>query len=233
MLRPGPDVRASGGRGRATRRHILFDLDGTLTDPAEGITRSAVFALRSRGYPAPAPEELSWLVGPPLRPALAQLAGTTDRAEAEALVAAYRQRFVSIGILENRLYPGVAELLAGSAAAGYRLALATSKPAVFARRILRHFGLSAHFAAVAGSYLDGRRSEKAQVIRHALRCLRADPRDAVMVGDRVYDVLGARACGVAAIAVAWGYAQPGELKRAGVEAVCPTVAELRRQLTVP
>jgi len=223
-------MQSGGGPTAPRRRYVLFDLDGTLTDPAEGITRSAVHALRSRGYPAPEPEALRWMVGPPVRATFGRLAGTRDPAEIDALIAAYRERFAPVGMYENRVYPGIPELLADCVAAGCRLGLATAKPAVFARRILRHFGLTAHFSAVAGSYLDGRRSDKAAVIRHALRLLGAEPAAAVMVGDRVQDVAGARACGVEAIAVRWGYAEPGELDAAGPTVVCTDEGELRRWL---
>lgn len=211
-------------------RFVLCDLDGTLTDPADGITRSAVHALRSRGHPAAEPEALRFIVGPPLRATLARLAGTGDPDEVAALIAAYRERFAPVGIYENRVYPGIPELLADCVSAGCTLGLATAKPAVFARRILRHFGLGRHFAVVAGSYLDGRRSDKAALVRHALRALGADPASAVMVGDRAQDVEGARACGVAAAAVRWGYAEPGELEAARPAALCAEVSGLRRLL---
>lgn len=211
-------------------RHLLFDLDGTLTDPVVGITRSVAHALRRCGYRAPAPEALRWVVGPPLRASFARLADTDEQDAIDALIAAYRERFAPVGIGENAVYPGIPELLADCAEAGCRLALATSKPAVFARKILRHFGLHQHFATVAGSYLDGRRADKADVVRHALRLLDARPADAVMVGDRTQDVAGARACGVEAIGVRWGYAEAGELEAAGPVAVCGAVGELRRLL---
>ncbi len=211
-------------------RWVLFDLDGTLTDPAVGITRSVVHALRTRGYAAAEPEALSWVVGPGLRGTFAQLAGTADQGEIDALVAAYRERFAPVGIYENTVYAGIPECLAACTSAGCALGLATLKPTVFARRVLRHFNLISHFSAIVGSYLDGRRDAKDKVIRRALQVLGAQPERTVMVGDRGADLAGARACGVEAIGVAWGYAAPGELEAEGPVAVCGDVAELRHVL---
>ena len=144
----------------------------------------------------------------------------------DALMAAYRERFVPVGIYENTVYPGIPDVLAACAARGQTLALATSKPTVFAREILRHFGLAPHFTAVAGSYLDGRRSNKAAVIRHALRLLGAQPSKTAMVGDRRHDLLAAQACGVTAIGAGWGYAPPGELEACGPAALCGSPPDL-------
>lgn len=211
-------------------RWVLFDLDGTLTDPAEGITRSTVHALRARGHSAPEPGDLTWIVGPALRQTFERLAGTSAKAEIDALIAAYRERFVPLGMYENTVYAGIPECLAACTAAGCTLALATLKPSVFARRILRHFRLDLHFSAVVGSYLDGRRDDKAKVIRRALTVLAADPARTVMIGDRAADLVGARACGVAAVGVAWGYAAPGELEAAEPVAICQTPEALRQIL---
>ena len=211
-------------------RWLLFDLDGTLTDPAEGITRSMVHALHARGYSAPEPQEMTWAVGPSLRGTFERLAGTAEKGEIDALIAAYRERFVPVGMYENTVYAGIPECLEACAAAGCTMGLATLKPSVFARRILRHFGLAHSFSAVVGSYLDGRRDDKAQVIRRALTVLRADPARTVMVGDRAADLTGARACGVAAIGAGWGYGAPGELEAEGPVAVCRDAAELQRVL---
>lgn len=209
---------------------VLFDLDGTLTDPAEGIVGSVRHALLARGYPAPEPGALEWVVGPALRGTFERLAGTADKAEIDALVAAYRDRFAPTGMFENAVYPGVPECLAACAAAGCTLGLATLKPGVFARRILRHFALDGFFAAVVGSYLDGRRDDKGKVVRRALQVLGAVPARTVMVGDRAADIAGARACGVVAVGAAWGYAQAGELEAEGPMAVARDAAELCRLL---
>ncbi len=209
---------------------VLLDLDGTLTDPGEGITRSLVAALRSRGQPAPPPAALGWAVGPPLRTTFARLVPGADAAELAALVAAYRARYLAVGMYENRVYPGVADLLADCVAAGCRLGLATGKMGRSARAILRHFGLARHFSAVAGSYSDGRRTDKAGLIRHALHLLGGTGSPAAMVGDRAPDVLAARVCGLYAVGVAWGYAQPGELAEARPDALCADVPALRRVL---
>ncbi len=214
-------------------RWLLFDLDGTLTDPAQGITGSITHALRARGYPAPAPESLSWVVGPPLRGTFERLAGTADKGEIDALIAAYRERFVPVGMYENSVYAGIPECLVACTAAGCTMALATLKPSVFARRILRHFGMGSHFSAIVGSYLDGRRDDKAKVIRRALTVLGADPARTVMIGDRAADVAGARACGVAAIGAGWGYGDPGELAAEDPLAIVSDADELRSMLLGP
>ncbi len=161
---PGAGV---GRRGRG--RWVLSDLDGTLTDPGPGITRYAAHALARCGYAAPDPGTLSWMVGPPLRESFARQVGTADPAALDALIAAYRERFATVGRYEHTVCAGIPELLAACREAGCVLAVATAKPAVFAREILRHFGLAAPFSAVVGSSLDGRRSDRAAVIRRAPR----------------------------------------------------------------
>lgn len=211
-------------------RWVLFDLDGTVSDPATGITRSVIHAMQSLGYTPPAPSSILWVVGPPLRDTFQRLVPQARSQEIEQLVAAFRARYVPIGMYENELYPAMAETLAACAAAGQTLGLATLKPTFLARRVLKHFRLTALFSSIVGSYLDGRRDDKAKVIRRSLAVLGADPARTVMIGDRASDVLAARSCGVPAIGVRWGYAPAGELQRSGPIAIVNNPLALQRLL---
>jgi len=204
---------------------VLFDLDGTLTDPKVGITGSVRHAMRELGRPLAPEVDLDWCIGPPLIDAFARLLDG-DRASAEAGVAAYRARYGTVGLFENEVYPGIPELLDALVADGRRLVLATSKPRVFAERILEHFGLAGRFAAIHGSELDGTRVHKTDLVPWILARESVAVDSAVMVGDREHDVLGARAAGLATIGVAWGYGGPAELEAAGAALVVDTVPAL-------
>jgi phosphoglycolate phosphatase len=213
-------------------RAVLFDLDGTLTDPKAGITRSIQHALRKRGRPVPHADALEGLIGPPLEHSFRSHFAMTP-AEARQAVEDYREYFADTGLFENAVYPGIPELLASLRAEGVRLALATSKPTVFAERILAHFALAEHFDQVVGSHLDGRRVEKHELIADALSTLSGVARErAVHVGDRRHDVEGARANGIDVIAVGWGYGTRAELEAARPTALAESVGALRRLLLV-
>lgn len=210
---------------------VLFDLDGTLTDPKVGITTSIRHAMRELGRPLGPEVDLDWCIGPPLIDAFARLLDG-DRALAEAGVAAYRARYGTVGLFENAVYPGIPDLLEALVADGRRLVLATSKPRVFAARILDHFDLARRFDAIHGSELDGTRVHKTDLLPWILEVEAIDPAAAVMVGDREHDVIGARAAGVATIGVAWGYGGEGELARAGAARLVETVDALADLLAV-
>jgi phosphoglycolate phosphatase len=178
----------------------------------------------------PQEDELRGAIGPPLRQSFARLLarhGAEGRVE-EAL-RSYRERFSAVGLLENRVYPGVPEMLGGLNAAGCRLFIATSKPTVFARRIVDHFGLSRYFAGVYGSELDGRLENKGDLIRFVLEEEGIAPDDAAMIGDRSHDVAGAKANGVFAVGVLWGYGSREELE--GADLRCDNPDEVVRFLT--
>jgi len=208
---------------------VLFDLDGTLTDSRIGITTSIRHAMAVLGRPLAPEVDLDWCIGPPLIDAFARLLdGDRDRA-AEG-VAAYRARYSTIGLYENAVYPGIPDLLDRLVAEGRTLVLATSKPRVFAIRILEHFDLARRFRAVHGSELDGTRADKTDLLPWILAEEGLDPATAVMVGDRRHDVEGARAAGIAAIGVAWGFGAPGELATAGAAAIVASPAELADRL---
>lgn len=201
--------------------YLLFDLDGTLTDPLEGITKSVAYALHSFGIDVP-PQTLTSFIGPPLIDQFMAYANF-DRETALAAVAKYRERFKEIGIFENRLLDGVPEMLSALRDSGHILCVSSSKPEVFVHRILAHFGLSDKFSVVCGSELDGTRCKKSEVIEETLSRLSrlypdADFRDrknCLMIGDRIHDIEGARACRMDAVGVTFGYAQPGELENSG------------------
>ena len=204
---------------------LLFDLDGTLTDSGGGITRCIQHALSGLGRPAPPAADLAWCVGPPLRESFTRLLGTTDTALVDQALELYRERFVSVGMFENIVYPGVREGLRRLGEAGHQLWVVTSKPHVYARQILAHFDLLPRFMGVYGSELSGERSDKVSLVRHVLESERCDTRPC-MVGDRRHDVEGAHANGLKAIGALWGYGSKAELEAAGADALFASMREL-------
>lgn len=224
-------------------QYILFDLDGTLTDPKPGITGCVQYALHEMGIEEPDLDRLEVFIGPPLVDSFMEFYGMEKQA-AERAVEKYRERFAVTGIYENELYPGMKEMLAALKEAGCHLAVASSKPEPFVKRILEHFGIAEYFDVAVGSGLDGSLAQKEDVVREALRQLgeKADaagsalPQDdgigqaAVMVGDRKFDVIGARALGLRCVGVSFGYAQPGELEEAGAWRIAENVEKLGRIL---
>jgi phosphoglycolate phosphatase len=205
--------------------HLFFDLDGTLTDPREGITRCIQHALQAMGESAPPRAALERFIGPPLAETFAELLGAPSGERVQEAIGHYRARFGDRGLFENRLIDGVPEMLEALRAAGRTLYVVTSKPEPYARRIVRHFGIEAPMRAVHGSDLDGSRVHKHELIAHVLEVegLRAD--EAVMIGDREHDVLGARRAGVASLAVGWGFGSDRELRDARPDGRAETVAE--------
>jgi phosphoglycolate phosphatase len=198
------------------RVNVLFDLDGTLTDPREGILGCINHALRSLGQPVPPEEVLERFIGPPLRSIFGELLGASSGGEqVEAAVDLYRERFSSVGMFENLVYDGIPDVLAALSSRGARLFVATSKPRVFAEQILEHFGLARYFDAVYGSELDGRLSEKADLVGHALLTSRLSAAETLMVGDRRHDIVGALRHQVTPVGVLWGYGSEDELVAAG------------------
>lgn len=208
---------------------VLLDLDGTLTDPKPGITESVRHALRrlneTRGLAlaVPTPDDLEWTIGPPLIDSFRLLAG---REHGEAGVGFYRERYGVVGLFENRVYDGVPQALTGLVDAGHRLFVATSKPRVYAQRILDHFDLARFFTRVHGSEFDGTNLHKPDLLRHILAVESLDPARCVMIGDRKHDAIGAKANHVAALAVAWGYGSREELAAAGFAGVIGAPAEI-------
>lgn len=209
---------------------VIFDLDGTLTDSAQGIVSSFRHALREIGAEIPDGDLAGRVVGPPMHHTLQEM-GLTDT---DAAIAAYRADYTTRGWAMNSVFDGIPELLADLRAAGVRLAVATSKAEPTAQRILEHFGLDGHFEVIAGASLDGARAAKADVMAHALAQLGPLPDRVLMVGDRAHDVEGAAAHGIDTVVVDWGY---GESDFAEPAAMAPaahvaTVDELREVLGV-
>lgn len=211
------------------KRYIFFDLDGTLTDPMLGITSSVQYALSKFGISVRYLKELIPFIGPPLKESFQRFYGFSDE-QADEAVAYYREYFSPKGIYENEIYAGIPELLEDLSDAGFELAVATSKPGVYAERILKHFGIDEYFSLVVGSELDGTRVQKAEVIQHVLDVYGIAGKDAVMVGDREHDIKGAAACGVTSIGVLYGYGSRTELMEAGADHIVTTVKELREWL---
>ena len=209
---------------------VIFDLDGTLTDPMLGITRSVQYALRHFGIEVTDLSTLCPFIGPPLKDSFREFYGMDD-ARAEEAIALTREYFAPKGIFENELYAGIPQLLEALRQGGARIAMATSKPAPFARRIAEHFAIDRYFDLIEGSTLDGTRTTKSEVLRLAIEGLGVtDPARAVMVGDRRFDIEGAAATGIESIGVLYGYGSREELEQAGATHIVADVGELGRLL---
>ena len=208
--------------------YIFFDLDGTLTDPGLGITNSAAYALKKWNIEVKSRESLYRFIGPPLVDSFQQYYGFTPE-DALKAVDDYREYFRDKGLFENEVYEGVEALLKELKARGKKLAVATSKPEVFAVRILKHFGLDKYFEVIAGATMDSSRSKKADVIAWAIECLGdVDLSRSVMIGDRDHDVLGARQIGMDSIGVLFGYGDRAEHEKAGATWIAETVPDILR-----
>ena len=194
---------------------ILFDLDGTLTESGEGITKSVQYALEGIGKPEADLEKLKAFVGPPLTEMFMKYA-QVDEETAKKAVEIYRERYSVTGIFENAVYPGIEDMLAQLKKKGYILAVASSKPEVYVKKILDHFGLTQYFTEIGGSEMDGRRTNKTEVIEDVLRRLDMDKHreQVIMIGDKEHDVYGARKAGLECIAVSFGYGTKEELTNA-------------------
>jgi len=205
---------------------VLFDLDGTLTRSEEGITNSARYALEKMGFPVPPEEDLRRFIGPPLYASFRDLCGMNDE-QSKLAVSFYRERYVATGLYENSVYVGIRSILQRLKKAGVWLAVATGKPQGPTERILTHFGLAKFFNAVAGIEENDTTADKEQLIQRAL------PKkytNAVMVGDRRFDVEGAKAVGIGSIGVTYGYGSRDELEAAGANRIVTSVQELEALL---
>lgn len=210
--------------------YLLFDLDGTLTDPVLGITNSVMYALKKYGIEVNDRRELYKFIGPPLTDSFENFYGFS-KAEAVNAVEYYREYYREKGIFENTVYDGIETLLKTLKDNGRTLLLATSKPKVFAEQILEYFKIAEYFTFVAGSNLDGTRVKKGEVIKYALEnCMNIDLSKAVMIGDREHDIIGAKEAGMDSIGVLFGYGSRDELEKAGADKIVESVAKLRRVL---
>lgn len=213
------------------KEYLLFDLDGTITDPGIGITKSVQYSLRHFGINVENLRDLSKFIGPPLRDSYKNFYGFDDES-AELAVKKYREYFADTGIFENTLYDGMDSLLKHQRDIGKKLVIATSKPAVFAERILEHFHIAEYFSFVAGSELDGRRSIKSEVIQYAIDNVKIiSVCNAVMIGDREHDIFGAKAVGMESIGVLYGYGNLQEHQNAGADRTAESVEQLDEILT--
>lgn len=198
-------------------KYVLFDLDGTLTDPKEGITGCVQHALRAMDITPPEKDELLDFIGPPLVDSFIRRFGMSQE-NAEFALKKYRERFSTIGMFENKVYEGVPEMLEGLKNAGCILAVASLKPLVFVEKILEKFSLKQYFSAVCGSDLEGTKHTKKQIIDDAFAALLPTSLDQIiMVGDRYQDIEGAKQAKIASLGITYGYAQPGELENAGAD----------------
>lgn len=212
------------------KRFLFFDLDGTLTDPGIGITNSVMYALKTYGIVEEDREKLYPFIGPPLSESFQKYYGFTPEQGNEATWR-FREYFSQTGIFENTLYEGIPELLRSLCDAGFSPVLATSKPELFAERILEHFSLRSYFSHVCGAAMDEKtRSEKKDVIAYAFDETGADPAETWMIGDRKYDVLGGKAFGMKTVGVLYGYGSREELMEAGADFLCETVSDLKEVL---
>ena len=208
--------------------YIFFDLDGTLTDPAQGITNSFIHALKYFGREIPSYEELCKLIGPPLPYSFETILGFPKENVMEA-VAKYREYFAAKGLFENSVYPGIPELLQTLKEKGKHLVVVTSKPEEYSIKIIDYFGLSKYFDFVCGSLMDESRSKKSEVIAYALQCCgleEADKERVLMVGDRFHDIEGAKANGIKSCGVLFGYGSREELENAGANFIASTVGDI-------
>jgi len=201
----------------STERAVLFDLDGTLTDPGEGIIKSLKVALGSAAIPIPSNERLSACIGPPLHDSLRELGARPN--QVADLIEIYRARYRDVGMFENAVYPGVPELLEHLASSGCRLFIATSKPTSIAEPILEHFKLRHFFEGVYGANLDGSLGDKVELLSHIHSETGLVTPESAFVGDRRYDMSAAREHGMRAIGVLWGYGTRGELEASGAHHV--------------
>lgn len=202
---------------------VLFDLDGTLTDSGEGIINCAAYALAALGLPVPPREAMRVFVGPPLKETFQSFGVPAERTEEAVRI--YRSRYIPIGKFENKPYDGIRETLEALLSQGHRLYVATSKPETTSLEIMDHFDLARYFTKICGATMDGTRGSKSQVIAHLLDS-GVDRSSCVMVGDTVFDVLGAAAHGIPAIGVRWGYGNVEDMKKAGAAAIAETPDEL-------
>ena len=207
--------------------YLFFDLDGTISNSAEGITNAVTYALEHMGITPPPKQELMHFIGPPLIRTFTADYDLTPEEGARA-VSLYREYYNVKGVYECEMYRGVGELLKRLRDAGYRMVLATCKPTVMAKVVLNYFGIGEYFEMVSGPEFDGTRNEKHQVIAYAMEQLGiCDPKTALMIGDRRDDVLGAKKCGLPCVGVLWGYGGEAELREAGAAEVAQNTEKLQ------
>lgn len=215
-------------RNANLKKNILWDLDGTLTDPKKGIINCFQFSLREHDMPVPPENELLWCIGPPLLHSFKQILPNATEELLSSLVTKFRERYAKSGVYENEIYPGIESLLIDLQ--DRKNFLATAKPHVFALTVIDYFKLGSYFSNLYGSELDGTRAEKDELIAHILKSENFAAENAIMIGDRKYDVIGAKRLGLTSIGVTWGYGGHQELDDAGADYIVNSVDELKNLL---
>jgi phosphoglycolate phosphatase len=213
--------------------NIFFDLDGTLADPKESIIRSFQFALEYLGRPCIAESEIFEFIGPPLRLSFAKVLSTGNKTVIEKAVSLFRERFSKEGIAEYNNYPGIAELLSDLYRKSYRLCVVTSKPKIYADKIVRQFGLDRWIDEVFGPELDGRLDDKSELVAHIIRNLDLVPNETVMVGDRREDIMAGKSNGTLTLAVTYGFGSQKEIMDSAPDYICHNPPEIKATLTQP
>jgi phosphoglycolate phosphatase len=213
-----------------TKKHLLFDLDGTLTNPKEGITKSVQYALNAFGIKVENRDELCAFIGPPLKDSFMEFYNFSEE-DAKKAVLFYREYFGEKGMLDNKVYDGVEEVLKFFVKQGKKLYVASSKPEIFVRKILEHFELDSYFTFMGGADLNGTRDNKADVIRYVMNeCGLTDRSSMVMIGDRKHDILGAREVSIDSVGVLYGFGSRQELEEAGAGQIVETIFGLQNLL---
>ena len=207
-------------------KNILFDLDGTLTDSKPGIVKGVQYALRCCGIDEPDLDKLTSFVGPPLYKSFMSYLECSEE-DAKEVVECYREYYAETGLYENALYEGIEALLYALKERGYKIILASSKPRIYVKRILSYFRIMRYFDIVEGSELDGKNTDKGELIAHILEKWNLKPEECVMIGDRKHDVQGAKANGMDSIAVGYGYGSKDELSEAAPTYFFSTIEELK------
>jgi phosphoglycolate phosphatase len=209
--------------------NVLFDLDGTLTDPAEGIVRCLEHSLNMLQIACPPASELTRFIGPPLREVFVTVCDSVDEVLIERAVTVFRERFSTIGLFENTPYADVPEMLS-TLQSSHQLFVATSKPQVYAEKILHHFSLADHFLEIHGNDLEGRLDDKADLLRELLERRNLHAAETIMIGDRKHDVIAARRNGMKSVGVTYGYGSSEELTEAGADYLCASPLEVVSQI---
>lgn len=205
---------------------VLFDFDGTLADSSEGIFKSLIYAFQCDGKPAPDGATLRKFIGPPIYDSFKTLFGYTD-GKIDFMIEKYRERYRETGYLETKIYDGIPELLHALRENGIRVATASSKPTVFIEKILKAHGLYEYFDYVGGTQFDNISSDKSVILKNAMDALGVTARETVMVGDRLFDIRGAKGVGVPCIAVLYGFGSREEFEKYGAEYIVETPAEIK------
>lgn len=206
-------------------QNLFFDLDGTLINPKEGITKSFQFSLSKMEVEVPSADQLEWCIGPPLKASFSQLLKSTCQNLIDKAIEYYRAYFSEIGIFQNILYPGVEQMLQNFCQEECRLFIATSKPQVFAHKILQHFGMDHYFDDIYGAELDGTRSDKGDLLKYIIDVNGKDL-SSVMIGDRKYDIEAARQNGFLPLGVTYGFGSEKELIESGAHFLCHSPSEI-------